>query len=139
MDRQFSFTKIVVTDVERLFAFYRDVFGMDQTARVRQGEGAAELDEIIMGPAGTGYAVPSLVIQRYPNRPVPTRGEATLGFIVSDIERTVEIAVAAGATIDRPIRSASEHGIRVAFIKDPDGHLIEIVEMQQHHNPRSAP
>lgn len=134
MSSQFSFTKIIVADVDRLFAFYRDVFGMAETARVRQGEGEAELDEIIMGPAGTAYSLPSLVIQRYPNRPIPARGEATLGFIVSDIDRTIETALAAGATIDRPIRTATEHSIRVAFIKDPDGHLIEIVQMLQNHD-----
>jgi hypothetical protein len=40
----------------------------------------------------------------------------------------------AGATIDRPIRAAAEHGIQVAFIKDPDGHLIELVQILQHHD-----
>lgn len=134
MSGRFSFTKIIVTDVDQLFAFYRDVFDLAETARVRQGEGEAELDEIIMGPAGAGYVTPSLVIQRYPNRPIPTRGEATLGFIVSDIDRTIETAVAAGATIDRPVRAATEHGIRVAFIMDPDGHLIEIVQMLRNHD-----
>jgi catechol 2,3-dioxygenase-like lactoylglutathione lyase family enzyme len=133
MSGRFSFTKIIVADVDRLFGFYHEVFGLGVISRVRQGEGESELDEIIMGPAGEGYAAPSLVIQRYPNRPIPARGEATLGFIVSDIGRTIEKAVAAGATIDRPVRTASEHGIHVAFIKDPDGHLIEIVQMLQHH------
>ncbi len=132
MSSQFSFTKIIVADVDRLYGFYHDVFGLAQINRVRQGEGQAELDEIIMGPAGAGYSVPSLVIQRYPNRPVPARGEATLGFIVADIDRTIQTAVAAGAVIDRPVRTAAEHGIRVAFIKDPDGHLIEIVQMREH-------
>ncbi|HTJ64587.1 MAG TPA: VOC family protein [Alphaproteobacteria bacterium] len=134
MSGQFSFTKVIVADVNRMFAFYRDVFGMTETARVQQGNGDDELDEIIMGPAGAGYAVPSLVIQRYPNRPIPEPGETTLGFIVSDIERTLDDAVASGATVTRPIRTAAGYGIRVAFIKDPDGHLIEIVQMLQRHD-----
>ncbi|HLG87011.1 MAG TPA: VOC family protein [Alphaproteobacteria bacterium] len=125
---RFAFTKLIVSDVDRLFAFYRDVFGLTEIARVRQGEGNAELDEIIMVPDGAGYSVPSLVIQRYPNRPIPSRGEATLGFMVADLEKTLEVAIKAGASIDRPARTASEHGIRVAFIKDTDGHLIEVVQ-----------
>lgn len=136
MSGQFSFTKIIVRDVDRLYGFYHDVFGLAQITRVRQGEGETELDEIIMGPAGVGYSVPSLVIQRYPNRPIPVAGEATLGFMVSDIGKTIERAVAAGATIDRPIRNAPEHEIHVAFIKDPDGHLIEIVQMHQQPAPK---
>jgi len=131
MSSPFSFTKIIVADVDRLYGFYHDVFGLAQIKRVRQGVGETELDEIIMGQAGAGYSGPGLVIQRYPNRPVPARGETTLGFIVSDIDQTIETAVAAGAVIDRPLRTAPEHGIRVAFIKDPDGHLIEIVQMSE--------
>lgn len=128
LSARFAFTKLIVSDVDRLFAFYRDVFGLGEIARVRQGQGESELDEIIMGPEGAGYSVPSLVIQRYPNRPVPERGEATLGFIVPDLDRTLEAAVNAGASIDRPARTAPEHRIRVAFVKDTDGHLIEVVQ-----------
>ena len=135
MSGHFKFTKIIVTDVDRLFAFYRDTFGMTQIARIRQGEGKDELDEIVMGSAGSARganAGHSLVIQRYPNRPIPACGEMTLGFIVADIDQAIKVAVAAGATIDRPVWAEAEHGIHVAFIKDPDGHLIEVVQMLEH-------
>lgn len=135
MSGHFKFTKIIVTDVDRLFAFYRDTFGMTQIARIRQGEGKDELDEIVMGSAGSARganAGHSLVIQRYPNRPIPACGEMTLGFIVADIDQAIKVAVAAGATIDRPVWTEAEHGIHVAFIKDPDGHLIEVVQMLEH-------
>ncbi len=125
---QFGFTKIIVSDVDRLLAFYRDVFGLAQVSRIKQGEGDFELDEIIMATAGSSQLIPSLVIQRYPNRPVPAPGEATLGFIVNDLERTLAAATAAGATIERPAWTASEHGVRVAFLKDIDGHLVEVVQ-----------
>jgi len=133
MSSLFSFTKIIVTDVDRLAAFYQAAFGMSVAARVRQGEGESELDEIIMGPPGAGYSVPSLVLQRYPNRPIPAPGEATLGFIVADINRAIVVAVEAGATIDRPIRTDTANGIHVAFVKDPDGHRIELVQMLKRH------
>lgn len=124
----FAFTKLIVSDVDSLFAFYARVFGLTETARVRQGEGPDELDEIIMGAPGGGYSVPSLVIQRYPNRPVPAPGEATLGFIVGNVDATVEAALAMGGSVHRPAQARPEHGVKVAFIKDSDGHLIEVVE-----------
>lgn len=125
----FSFTKLIVSDVDTLFAFYNRVFGLVEQARVRQGEGEHQLDEIILTAEGSGYASPTLVIQRYLNRPVPPRGEATLGFVVEDVDATVETALTMGGTVERAAHSQPQHGVRVAFIRDSDGHLIEIVEM----------
>lgn len=134
MSGRFIFTKIIVSDVDRLLAFYRDAFGMTQITRISHGAGVDELDEIIMGSAGSAggaNAGHTLVIQRFPNRPIPACGEVTLGFIVADIDQAIKGAVAAGATITRPVWDEPDHGIRVAFIKDPDGHLIEVVQMIQ--------
>jgi len=125
----FGFTKLIVSDVDGLFAFYNRVFGLVEKARVRQGEGEHELDEIIMSAAGPGYSTPTLVIQRFPNRPIPAPGEATLGFVVEDVDATVAAALAQGGSIYRPAHAQPQHGVKVAFIRDSDGHMIEIVEM----------
>lgn len=125
----FGFTKLIVSDVDSLFAFYAAVFDLAEMARVRQGEGENELDEIIMGAAGGGYTTPALVIQRFPNRPIPVPGEATLGFVVQDVDATVAAALAAGGSLHRAAHAQPQHGIKVAFIKDSDGHLVEVVEM----------
>ncbi|MCP1470368.1 putative enzyme related to lactoylglutathione lyase [Sphingobium sp. OAS761] len=125
----FSFTKLIVSDVDSLFTFYHRVFGLVEKARVRQGEGEFKLDEIILGPEGGGYAMATLVIQRFPNRPIPEPGEATLGFIVTDVDATVVSALECGGSVHRPAHAQPQHGVKVAFIKDSDGHLIEVVEM----------
>jgi Lactoylglutathione lyase and related lyases len=125
----FSFTKLIVSDVDNLYTFYNRVFGLVEKARVRQGTGEHELDEIIMGSDEEGYSSPTLVIQRFPNRPIPERGEATLGFVVDDVDATVEKAWAEGGSVYREAQAQPQHGVKVAFIKDSDGHLIEIVEM----------
>jgi catechol 2,3-dioxygenase-like lactoylglutathione lyase family enzyme len=125
----FGFTKLIVSDVDRLFAFYNSVFGLVEKARVRQGEGEYQLDEIIMGSRGEGYATPTLVIQRFPNRPIPKPGEATLGFVVADVDATVAAALAAGGSIYRAAHAQPQHGVKVAFVRDSDGHMVEIVEM----------
>lgn len=125
----FGFTKLIVSDVDNLYTFYNRVFGLVQKARVRQGEGENELDEIIMGTDEEGYSHPTLIIKRYPNRPVPVPGEVTLGFVVDDVDATVEKAWVEGGSVHRAAQAQPQHGVKVAFIKDSDGHLIEIVEM----------
>jgi len=125
----FSFTKLIVSDVDNLYSFYNRVFGLVEKARVRQGEGEHELDEIIMGADEAGYSSPTLVIQRFPHRPIPDRGEVTLGFVVDDVDATVEKAWAEGGSVYRAAHAQPQHGVKVAFIKDSDGHLIEVVEM----------
>jgi len=51
------------------------------------------------------------------------------GFITDDLEAFVERALTAGgAVVDAPWDSV-EHGVKVAFVTDVEGHLIEVVQM----------
>ncbi|MGW9131907.1 VOC family protein [Streptomyces sp. NPDC055681] len=125
-DARFHFTKILVTDPEAQFAFYSSVLGMAEKYRVRNGEGDNALEEIIMTPAGGGD--PTLVLLHYLNRPKPTPGEAVLGFSVPDLEATVRQAVAAGGTVAVPPKAMPEFGISVAFVLDPEGHRLELIQ-----------
>jgi len=126
---QFGMTKVIVSDIERAFAFYHSVFGLEESARVSKGEGESEMHEIIMGSERGKMSVPSLVVQSYPNKPLPPPGVVTLGFIVPDLEAAIDKAVNSGAIIKRPITLMPEHGIKVAFVSDPEGHLLEVVQM----------
>jgi len=129
MAKGFGFTKIITADVDRVFAFYQAVFGLEEQVRVRQGEGEHQVDEIItMGPGGDRSG-PTLVIQSYPNRPLPAPGEATLGFVVDDADEIVARALAHGGSVYRAVHAQPQHGIKVGFVRDCGGHMIELVEM----------
>jgi len=123
-----SFTKIIVGDVERVFAFYRDVFGIEQQVRVKIGEGYDQLDEIVSKAVG-GVGAPTLVIKSFVNRPAPAPGEMQIGFVVPNVDATISAALAAGGKVLKPAVDRPEHGIRVAFLHDVEGHTVEIVEM----------
>jgi lactoylglutathione lyase len=125
-DARFHFTKILVTDPDAQFAFYSSVLGMAEKYRVRHGEGDDALDEIIMTSAAGGD--PTLVLLHYLNRPKPAPGEAVLGFSVPDLDATVRLAEAAGGTVAQPPRAMPEFGIRVAFVLDPEGHRLELIQ-----------
>ena len=51
-----------------------------------------------------------------------------LGFNVTDIAATVRAVEEAGGTVDTPIDEMPDIGVAVAFVKDPEGHLIEIAQ-----------
>jgi catechol 2,3-dioxygenase-like lactoylglutathione lyase family enzyme len=40
----------------------------------------------------------------------------------------VEAAKTAGGVVVRPARTVADHGVRVAFVTDNDGHLLELVQ-----------
>ncbi|WP_413098249.1 VOC family protein [Streptomyces sp. Inha503] len=125
-DARFHFSKILVTDTESQFAFYSSVLGMAEKYRFRHGEGDDTLEEIIMTSAGGGD--PTLVLLHYLNRPKPAPGEAVLGFSVPDLEDTVRRAVEAGGTVAQPPVGVTEFAIKVAFVLDPEGHRLELVQ-----------
>jgi predicted enzyme related to lactoylglutathione lyase len=53
-----------------------------------------------------------------------------MGFITPDLAALLDRAKAAGGELARPIRDMPEHKVKVAFVKDNEGHLIEVVEMR---------
>jgi len=126
----FAFCKLIVDDLEGAAAFYRQVFGIVDWHRVTKKVSATTggpIDEITFRPTGDGG--PSLTLLKLADKPAPPRGETILGFITPDIAALVERAVIAGGRIATPIKAQPEHRIKVAFIEDPEGHLIEIIEL----------
>lgn len=49
--------------------------------------------------------------------------------MTSDIVALLERATAAGGRIATPIQEQREHRVKVAFVQDIEGHLIEVVEL----------
>ncbi|MEE2031115.1 VOC family protein [Rhodococcus chondri] len=125
-DTRFAFTKIFVDDIEKQAAFYRAAFEMTEKNRLTVGTGRDAVQEIIL-TSGRGDDS-SLIVWRYIERPTPPPGEAVLGFNVPDVAATVRAVEEAGGTVDTPIEQMPDIGFAVAFVKDPEGHLIEIAQ-----------
>ncbi|KLL95465.1 VOC family protein [Rhodococcus rhodochrous] len=123
---RFAFTKIFVDDIETEAAFYTAVFGMREKNRLTVGRGKDAVEEVIL-TSGRGDDS-SLIVWRYVERATPPAGEAVLGFDVADVAATVRAVEEAGGTVDTPIEKMSDLGFAVAFVKDPEGHLIEITQ-----------
>lgn len=127
--QSFSFTKIQVKDVVAAEAFYAEALGLETVGRVNFGEGERKMHEVIMALPGHRPPAPNLILISYPNATCPTPGEATTGFMVDDLDATLAKATAAGAAIDIPPTEVPEHCLRLAYILDPQGHRVELLEL----------
>jgi predicted enzyme related to lactoylglutathione lyase len=123
----FGFTKLQVADLERSAAFYKAVAGLEESGRVDADIAGRKISEILMHPTTPGGA--NLVLLHFHDQPRAAADEVILGFITSDLEGFLARARGAGGSVYEEIKSMPEHGVRVAFVKDVEGHLIEVVQV----------
>ena len=124
----FSFTKIIVGDLAAAERFYTELFGLEVVGYLNLGEGEELMNEVILKTAGAQPPAPNFILVSYPNRTPPATGEATTGFVVDDLDATLEKATAAGGSIEVAATDIPEHGLRAAYIIDPQGHRVELLQ-----------
>jgi lactoylglutathione lyase len=123
----FNFTKLVVADLDASATFYGKVFGLKEQVRVDAEITGRPIREVIFNPTDEGG--PTFVLLAFVDTPKPAEGEIILGFTTTDLEALVDAAARAGAAIADPIRVMAEMNLKVAFLRDPEGHLIEVVQL----------
>ncbi len=122
----FAFTKILVSDLVKLERFYIDGLGLGLVTRIAVDDAEWELDETILSVGSVPGSTLNLV--QYRHKPAPEPGEAVIGLSVTGIAKVVDTAVAAGGSIHLPVQHLPDHGVSLAYVRDPDGHLIELIE-----------
>lgn len=127
MTDSLEFTKLVVVDLERSAAFYVAVFEMTEVNRVTASIGDRTIHEIMYEPSRPGG--PAFVLLSYEDRDEPAAEEVILGFISDDVDALVDRALSHGGTVVDAAHDLPEHGVRVAFVADPEGHLLELVQV----------
>lgn len=127
----FVFTKLVVDDVEGMADYYCTVFGLHRGTRDQfdNGVGGEPIDEIALtAKAGDKYG--TLTLLKFLKRTAVKEDETILGFTTPDLSALLDRVKRAGGTLLGPIKEHADHGIRVAFARDPEGHLNELVELR---------
>jgi len=126
---------VTVSDLDSAVEFYRDVLGLavldrfgvsgeafatavdvpEASASFAHLDGGVRVELVDYDPAGddAGTAL---------NRP----GTAHLGLSVDDVDASVEGLPGAVGTVSEPQTTAT--GTRLAFVRDPDGNLVELLE-----------
>jgi len=128
-DAHFSFSKLLVDDLEKTAAFYKAVCGLVEQQRVDSTINGRPIREITFLPTYPGGG--SLTLLQFADAPKSHRDEMILGFTTSDIDAFVDRVKAAGGRVTDPIRTMPEHHIRVGFVEDVEGHLIEVVQLDR--------
>lgn len=126
----FSFTKLVVDDLDAMVDYYCAVFGLHRGSRntFEKGIAGEAIDEIAL-VAAPGDAYGALSLLEFVNRPAAKHDEVILGFTTPDIAALLERVRSAGGSVLGPVEEMPDHGLRVAFVRDPEGHLCEVVEL----------
>jgi predicted enzyme related to lactoylglutathione lyase len=127
MPAHFSCTKLIVADLDRAHAFYTSVFGLQEMARVEAAIEGRPISEIMFHPTAPGGS--TFVLLTYRDTQKPALSETITLFIVPDLAAMPDKVCAAGGRIVQEARDMPEHGVKVAFARDNEGHLIEIVQM----------
>lgn len=122
----FGFTKLVVADLDKSAAFYRDVFGLRDSARIESDIAGRAIEEIMFAPANEGGS--TFVLLRYLDTDTPAAGETILGFLTADIAGLMTAVVEAGGAVLREVQDLHDLGVKVGFVTDLEGHVIEVVQ-----------
>jgi catechol 2,3-dioxygenase-like lactoylglutathione lyase family enzyme len=148
MTRNLWHVGLVVSDIERAIAFYRDALGLELRHRQEQ---ANPYTSRLVGYDGASLKIAQMVIPGWTSRsghvvelieyvnPAPDRvapenariGAAHLALEVADIDALRPGLEAAGATfISDPvdITAGINQGGRTVYLRDPDGITLELCE-----------
>lgn len=106
--------RVWVSDLDRAERFYRTVFGFGPAQNFGAG------NRMFGAPSPTA---PSIVLA-LADQP---RSNGSFALAVDDAAAVMGVVVAAGGTIERQAEQA--HGMPIGFITDPDGALIEIIQL----------
>jgi lactoylglutathione lyase len=120
-------TMLRVGDLDRALAFYTDLLGMTLIKTLDFPEGEFTLAFVGYGPEES-HTVLELTYNYGETGYDLGTGYGHIALETSDIYATAERLKAAGAVFTRepgPMKHGKTH---IAFLKDPDGYLIELVQ-----------
>jgi predicted enzyme related to lactoylglutathione lyase len=125
MIKAYAFTKIIVADLAAMERFYCDGLGLRVQTRIAVDKPGYALREtvLVVGESGT-----LLNLVQYLDRPCPPPGEAVVGLSIDDMNAVIAAATEAGGSVVTPPVDIPDHQLKVAYIADPEGHLLELLQ-----------
>jgi lactoylglutathione lyase len=114
-----------ITDIDRSVAFYR-ALGFEEVGRVPIRE---EAINVFMNQSGDGD-MPRLELTY--NFGVDSydlgTGYSHIAITAEDLDATLDRLAEQGIEPERPPYRVHERGSRLAFVRDPDGYRVELIE-----------
>ena len=124
----FEHAGMTAADLDRTIHFYCGLLGLRLALRKRQASG--ELAFLDAGGGMLEIFAPDEPVAPARDVPAGEAGVRHLTFAVTDVDAMIASLEAAGVpVVERPRDAHNREMIRrVAFVRDPDGILIELVE-----------
>jgi len=135
-------TGIVVSDIERSIHFYGDLLGFEiQKDMLESGEYIDNFSDLQNASVRTvkmslnnGDMVELLYYDSHPEQPDYSRkitqiGCSHIALTVEDLDHTYRLLTEAGVRFNSPPQQSPDGYAKVTFCKDPDGSLVELVEV----------
>lgn len=131
MLRGFEHVGTTTGDLDRAIAFYCDLLGL--TLRLRKANEGGELAFLDAGGGMLEIVAPRSGAARFRDVPMSEAGMRHLTFAFDDVDATFARLEAAGVEIVERPRDAHNREMvrRVAFVRDPDGIIVELIERAQ--------
>ncbi|MCC9016836.1 VOC family protein [Flavobacterium lipolyticum] len=128
---KFGYTILYVEEVEKSVSFYENAFGFSRKFVTPE----ADYGELSTGETTLSFASKELAAQNLKDGFIESKPDQKpfaieLGFITDDVEELVQKAIGAGATLVKE-PAQKPWGQVVAYVRDPDGFLIEICTPMQ--------
>ena len=126
----FTHASIRTSNMEKSIDFYTRLLGLKLLNRHEIAKNNAEI-AFLQDPEGKGAKL-ELTLYRDQKKFIQAEYEDRvfdhLAFEAKEMEKTISVMRKEGVTItDEPFR-LSPHGSLIAFVEDPDGTLIELIE-----------
>jgi catechol 2,3-dioxygenase-like lactoylglutathione lyase family enzyme len=121
--------KLVVRDLESSERFYC-AMGFKVVSRNLGGEDEVRQAQCWLSETGNRDSF-VLILSRFLETPAapPMQypNEVWLVFMTTDVDATIRAVTDNGGGVVRGGQDRPEHGVRAAVVKDPEGHIIELV------------
>jgi len=124
---RFLYTGVEVTDLDRSIRFYKEGLGMEVAGRGLVAATGGETATL-----HTPGSHQMLELNWYPSSKYTPGSELDhLAFEVEDVEATASRRVELGGRVVREVEHEAEYDL--AYVADPDGIWIELVQPKPHH------
>jgi len=123
-------TMIRVTDLEKSIDFYTNIFGMDLLSKREYPEGKFTLAFVGYGDISTDPMI-ELTYNWDTHSYEAGNAFGHIAIEVPDAYKACDEIAAKGGNVVRPAGPMKHGGSIIAFVKDPDGYMIELIESKK--------
>jgi len=116
---------LFVEDCERAATFYQQ-FGFEETFRTSTDSPVKV--EMVLDGFGLGLALPGPAMESHGLDPISSGHRACITLWTENIDAAYAMALEAGAADHTAPHAFLDGRLRVAFVEDPDGHPMQLVQ-----------